>query len=201
MMVILNLFLTFLKIGSLTFGGGYAMIPILTDEVLAQGWLTESEIINFIAISESTPGPIAINMATFVGSTVGGVAFNSLFGKFIGAFFATLGVVLPSFVIILLIVSLINNLLKFKGVDAFLKGVRPIVVGLIVTVGITIFLSVVLSFTTINSKINFDYKSLIIFGLIAIMNFVYKKITKKKPSVILLICVSAVLGIIFYGLF
>ena len=201
MMVILNLFLTFLKIGALTFGGGYAMMPILTDEVLAQGWLTESEIINFIAISESTPGPIAINMATFVGSTVGEVAFNTLFGKFIGAFFATLGVVLPSFIIILLIVSIIKNLLKFKGVEAFLKGVRPVVVGLIVTVGITIFLSVVLSFTTINSTVNFDYKSLIIFGLIALINFVYKKITKKKPSVIILICISAVLGIIFYGLF
>ena len=201
MMVILNLFLTFLKIGALTFGGGYAMIPILTDEVLSQGWLTESEIINFIAISESTPGPIAINMATFVGSSVGGVAFNTFFGKFIGAFFATLGVILPSFVIILLIVSLINNLLKFKGIEAFLRGVRPIVVGLIVTVGITIFLSVVLSFTTIDSKINFDYKSLIIFGLIALINFIYNKITKKKPSVIILICISAVLGIIFYGLF
>ena len=201
MMVIFNLFLTFLKIGALTFGGGYAMIPILTDEVLAQGWLTESEIINFIAISESTPGPIAINMATFVGSSVGGVAFNTLFGKFIGAFFATLGVVMPSFIIILLIVSILNNLLKYKGVEAFLKGVRTVVVGLIVAVGITIFLSVVLSFTTINSKINFDYKSLIIFGLIALINLVYKKITKKKPSVILLICVSAVLGIIFYGLF
>lgn len=201
MMVILNLFLTFLKIGALTFGGGYAMIPILTDEVIARGWLAESEIINFIAISESTPGPIAINMATFIGSTVGGVAFNTLFGKFIGAFFATLGVVLPSFIIILLIVSIINNLLNFKGVEAFLKGVRPVVVGLIVAVGIIIFLSVVLSFATINSTVNFDYKSLIIFGLIALLNFIYKKIAKKKPSVILLICVSAVLGIIFYGLF
>lgn len=201
MMVILNLFLTFLKIGALTFGGGYAMIPILTDEVLAQGWLTESEIINFIAISESTPGPIAINMATFVGSSVGGVAFNTLFGKFIGAFFATLGVVMPSFIIILLIVSILNNLLKYKGVEAFLKGVRPVVVGLIVAVGVTIFLSVVLSFTTINSTVNFDYKSLIIFVLIALINFVYRKITKKKPSVILLIGISAVLGIIFYGFF
>ena len=119
----------------------------------------------------------------------------------IGAFFATLGVVLPSFIIILLIVSIIKNLLKFKGVEAFLRGVRPVVVGLIVAVGITIFLSVVLSFTTINSTVNFDYKSLIIFGLIALINLVYKKITKKKPSVILLIFVSAVLGIIFYGLF
>lgn len=201
MMVILNLFLTFLKIGALTFGGGYAMIPILTDEVLAQGWLTESEIINFIAISESTPGPIAINMATFVGSSVGGIAFNTLFGKFIGAFFATLGVVMPSFIIILLIVSILNNLLKYKGVEAFLKGVRPVVVGLIVAVGITIFLSVVFSFTTINSTVNFDFRSLIIFVLIALINFVYKKITKKKPSVILLIGVSAVLGIIFYGFF
>ena len=200
MMVILELFLTFLKLGVLTFGGGYAMIPLLSDEVLSHGWITESELINFIAISESTPGPIAINMATFVGSNVGGAVFSSLFGKFLGAFFATLGVVLPSFIIILLIVSILKNLLKYKGVQAFLMGVRPVVVGLIVAVGVTIFLSVVLSFTNINSNLNFDYKSLIIFGLIALIHFFYKKITKKKPSVILLISVSAVLGIIFYGL-
>ena len=200
MMVILDLFFTFLKLGALTFGGGYAMIPLLSDEVLAHAWITESELINFIAISESTPGPIAINMATFIGSTVGNLTFNTFFGRILGAFFATLGVVLPSFVIILLIVSIMNNLLKYKGVQAFLKGVRPVVVGLIVAVGLTIFLSVVLSFTSINSTISFDYKSLIIFALIVLINFVYKKFTKKKPSVLILIAISAILGILFYGL-
>ena len=103
-MIYLKLFLTFLKIGAFTFGGGYAMIPLIRDECLKSGWLTEDELLNFIAISESTPGPIAINMATFVGSSQAG---------FWGSFLATLGVVLPSFVIILLIASLVKNLLKF----------------------------------------------------------------------------------------
>ncbi|MBP5686918.1 MAG: chromate transporter, partial [Clostridia bacterium] len=79
----LDLFLTFLKIGAVSFGGGYGMIPMLTEEVISHGWLTESEILNFIAVSESTPGPIAINMATFVGASQGGP---------LGAFLATLGV-------------------------------------------------------------------------------------------------------------
>ena len=94
MPILLDLFLTFLKIGAVSFGGGYAMIPLLTDEVLAHGWLTSSEILNFIAVSESTPGPVAINMATFIGASQGG---------FLGALLATLGVVLPSFIIILII--------------------------------------------------------------------------------------------------
>ena len=93
-MKFLILFLTFFKLGIMTFGGGYAMIPLLTDEVLSQGWLTSDEILNFIAVSESTPGPIAINMATFIGASQYG---------FIGALLATLGVVLPSFIIILII--------------------------------------------------------------------------------------------------
>ena len=113
MMQMLILFLTFLKIGALSLGGGYGMIPLLTDEVVSHGWMTETEVLNFIAVSESTPGPIAINMATFIGATLGGDVFaGSFFGKLLGAFFATFGVVLPSFIIILVIVALIKNLLK-----------------------------------------------------------------------------------------
>ena len=93
-MIFLKLFLTFFKIGLFTFGGGYAMLPLMQQEVLANEWLSESEIINFIAVSESTPGPFAINMATYIGSETGGI---------LGSVCATLGVVLPSFIVILLV--------------------------------------------------------------------------------------------------
>ena len=104
MSIYLLLFLTFLKIGAVSFGGGYGMISLVREEVLQHGWLTEEQFVNMIAVSESTPGPIAINMATFIGSMQAGIW---------GSVCATLGVVLPSFIIILLIASVINNFLKF----------------------------------------------------------------------------------------
>lgn len=192
MPLLLDLFLTFFKIGLFTFGGGYAMIPIITDEVIAHSWLVESEILNFIAVCESTPGPIAINMATFVGASQGGI---------LGAMMATLGVVLPSFIIILVIASLISGLMKFAGVNAFLKGVRPVVVGLIVSTGITMVLSVVLSLSSLsNLSVSFDWRALVIFISNAVLSIVYKKITKKGISPIILIIFSALLGMLFYGL-
>ncbi len=193
MPLLLDLFLTFFKIGLFTFGGGYAMIPIITDEVIAHSWLVESEILNFIAVCESTPGPIAINMATFVGA--------SQEGGILGAMMATLGVVLPSFIIILVIASLISGLMKFAGVNAFLKGVRPVVVGLIVSTGITMVLSVVLSLSSLsNLSVSFDWRALVIFISNAILSIVYKKTTKKGISPIILIIFSALLGMLFYGL-
>ena len=102
-MILLELFFTFFKIGALTFGGGYAMIPFVREQVLLHGWLTEEELLNMIAVSESTPGPIAVNMATFVGSNEAGI---------LGSIFATLGVVLPSFIIILIISALLKNFLN-----------------------------------------------------------------------------------------
>lgn len=107
-------------IGALSFGGGYGMISLVRETVLGRGWLTEGEFLSFIAVSESTPGPLAINMATFIGASQGG---------FWGALCATLGVVLPSFVIILLIASVLQNLMKYAGVNAVLGGVRPCVCG------------------------------------------------------------------------
>lgn len=190
-MIYLQLFLTFLKIGAVSFGGGYAMIPLVQDEVISQGWLNSEQILNFIAVSESTPGPIAINMATFVGASQGG---------FFGAICATLGVVLPSFIIILIIASVIKGLLKFAGVKAFLDGLRPVVVGLILGTAITIFMQVIFAFENIeNSAISFDYKALIIFSIIALISIITKKKTKKGISPILLIIISAILGLILYG--
>ena len=191
MPILLDLFVTFFKLGLFTFGGGYAMIPLLTDEVLSHGWLAQQEIMNFIAVAESTPGPIAINMATFIGSSQAG---------FWGAVLATLGVVLPSFIIIILIASVVTGLMKYGGVKGFLSGVRPVVIGLILATGITMFITVILGLNHVGQKLEFDWKALVIFGIIAVTNFIYKKFKKKALSPILLILISAVLGIIFYGL-
>ena len=124
----IRLFWNFLMIGALSFGGGYGMISLVRETVLSNGWLTESEFLSFIAVSESTPGPLAVNMATFVGSSQGG---------FWGALVATLGVVLPSFLLLLLIAAVLRNLMKYRGVEAFLSGVRPCVVALILATAVT----------------------------------------------------------------
>lgn len=191
MPLLLDLFLTFLKIGVVSFGGGYAMIPIVQDEVISHGWLTESQIMNFIAVSESTPGPIAINMATFVGASQGG---------FFGAVLATIGVVLPAFVIILIVASLIKGLLHFAGVKAFLGGVRYVVIGLITVTGISMLVSVLIGVSKVTDAVSFDYKALIILAIITLIYLGYKKKKKKTISPIILILISAVLGIVFYGL-
>lgn len=198
-MIFLQLFWTFFKIGLFTFGGGYAMIPLVTDEVLSNGWLTYEEVMNFIAVAESTPGPIAVNMATFVGASQGAL-FGGFGFRLLGAICATLGVVLPSFIIILLIATLIKGLLNIAGVKAFLDGVKPVVVGLILGTAILLILSVMLSLSSIGEAVVFDWKALVIFAIVALIHIIYKKITTKKISPIILIIISAVLGIIFYGL-
>ncbi len=190
-MILFELFITFFKIGALTFGGGYAMIPFVREQVLAHGWLTEEELLNMIAVSESTPGPIAVNMATFVGSEQAGI---------LGSACATLGVVLPSFIIILIISALLKNFLKYKGVKAFLSGVRPAVVSLILGTAITLFLSILLGIGNGNFAFNIDFKGIVIFEIIVGIAIVFKNKMGKKPSPILMIAISACLGMIIYSL-
>ncbi len=191
MNVLLLLFLTFLKIGAVSFGGGYGMIPLITEECVKNNWLTEEEVINFIAVSESTPGPIAINMATFIGSSQGG---------FWGAVLATIGVVTPAFCIILLIATIVRNLLKYRSVQAALGGVRPAVIGLIVATAITLFLSVVFNLKTVKSEFSFDWRALVIFAVTVVIHCVYKHFKKKKISPILLILISAAMGMALYSI-
>ncbi len=188
-MIYLELFLTFLKVGALSFGGGFGMIALIRESVVSSGWMTEAEFLNFVAVSESTPGPIAVNIATFVGSHQGGI---------LGAALATLGVVLPSFFIILVIVSLISNLLKFRAVEAFLSGVRPCIVALILSTVITLALSTLFSFSKIGDSFAPDIKGIVILGILFAVHFVYQKLTNKKPSLILMILLSAVMGILLY---
>ncbi|MBE6593444.1 MAG: chromate transporter [Ruminococcaceae bacterium] len=190
-MIYLSLFLTFFEIGLFTFGGGYAMISMIREKALLFGWLTEEELLNMIAVSESTPGPIAVNMATFVGSAQGGI---------LGSFVATLGVVLPSFIIILLISALIHNFLKYKGVQAFLGGVRPCVIALILATAATMFLSTLLGVTTVSKGFAPDLRGLVILAILVAIALIFKKIKKKKPSPILMILVSAGLGMLIYSI-
>ena len=190
-MIYLELFLTFLQIGAFSFGGGYGLISLIREKVLMHGWLTEEELLNMIAVSESTPGPIAVNMATFIGSAEGGV---------LGSILATLGVVLPSFVIILIIAALIRNLLKYGGVKAFLSGIRPCVVGLILATAVTMFVSTVFGFSNIGDAAAIDFKGLIIFVIIIAVALAIKNLFKKRPSPILMILFSAVLGMLLYGI-
>ena len=133
-MILLELFWTFFKIGAFTFGGGYAMLPLIQAEVAAHGWMGAEELVNVVAVSESTPGPFAVNISTFVGTRLAGIP---------GAVCATLGVALPSFIIILIVAKCFA---RFKGsriVQGCMAGLRPAVVGLIATallsVGQTVF--------------------------------------------------------------
>lgn len=189
MMIYLELFLTFLKIGAVSFGGGYGMISLIREEVLSFGWLTEEQLINFIAVSESTPGPIAVNMATFIGSSQGGIA---------GAIVATLGVVLPSFIIIVIIAALLKNILKYAGVQATLGGIRPAIAGLVLATALIMFLSSVFSVKTTESVFSFDWIALIILAVLAMIAVGYKLIRKKNFSPIILIIIAGVLGVICY---
>lgn len=186
-MIYLTLFLTFLKIGAVSFGGGYGMISLIRETVLANAWLTEEEFLNFIAVAESTPGPLAVNMATFIGSSQAG---------FLGALTATLGVILPSFVIILLIAALIKNLLKYAGVKSVLAGIRPTIVGLILTTALTMFVTQIFGFTSLGDAFAFDWRALVIFLVIAALSLIYGAVKKKPFSPILLILLSGALGII-----
>lgn len=189
-MIYLKLFLTFFEIGAVSFGGGYGMVSLIREKVLLNGWLTEAGFLDIIAVSESTPGPLAVNMATFVGSSQAG---------FFGSVCATLGVVLPSFIIILLIAAALKGLMKYAGVQAFLSGVRPCVVALISATAITIGLSSFFSIKTVHDTPKVDFGSLAVFAVIAVFALVFKKIKKKLPSPIFMIVLSAFLGIFVFG--
>lgn len=165
----LNLFLTFLRIGAFTFGGGYAMIPLIHREIVEnKKWLKEKDMLDIIAVSESTPGPFAVNSATFVGYQVGG---------FIGSSLATLGVVLPSFIIIFAISFILKQFEHLEVVKYTFHGIRAGVFVLILSACYSMFRAC--------RKDIFNY-ILIIFALIAVAFF--------NVSAILVLIICAVVG-------
>lgn len=180
-MIYLELFLTFFKIGLFTIGGGYAMLPFIQADVVAHGWMAEKDIVNFIAVSESTPGPFAINISTYVGAEMGGV---------LGALCSTLGTVLPSFIVILIVAHYFEKFKSSKIVKAAMSGLKPAVIGLIgsavVSVGMTALFPDGIGMDVFK---NTDfYVSLVIFAVMLVL-----ALKKKHP--ILIICLSAVAGI------
>ena len=190
-MAFLELFLTFFTIGAVTFGGGYAMLPMIQEQVgLRWGELiSEESLVNFVAVSESTPGPFAINMATYVGSTVGG-QYGGVMMSVFGSFCATMGVVLPSFVIILIVAKCYEKFKTNRIVKGCMTGLKPAVVGLIgsaiISVVITVFFPA--GWTISAFKDVSFYVSLAIFVTMVILAF-------KKVHPIIIICLSAVIGI------
>ena len=176
-----TLFLTFLKIGAFTFGGGYAMLPLIQSEVARHGWMTNAQLVDFVAVSESTPGPFAVNISTYVGMVTGGP---------LGAVCATLGVVLPSFFIILLVARCFVRFQSSRVVQGCLSGLRPAVVGLIAaavaSVGLTVFFPG--GFHLASVQIPGILVALGIFLLSLILVF-------RKVHPIVVICLSGLLGI------
>lgn len=181
-MIYLELLFTFLKIGAFTFGGGYAMLPLIQEEVVSRGWMGQQALVDFIAVSESTPGPFAVNIATYIGSETGGL---------FGAICATLGVVLPSFIVILLVEKCFEKFKNSRIVNGCMAGLKPAVVGLIgaaaLSVAATVFIPGGFSMAVMTDDA--FYCSLAIFTVSMILAL-------KKTHPILIICLSAILGII-----
>lgn len=188
-MIYLRLFLGFLKVGFFAFGGAYAAIPFIRETVLSYGWLSDDTLSYIIALSESTPGPVMVNTATYVGAAKGGI---------LGAAIATFAVVLPAFIIILLIMVVFKALLKSACFGAVLSGLRSAIIGIIAATGV--FMTYKNIFALSGARITgVDLKTLIFTLLLAAAYFAAKSFSKKKISPVLLIAVSAAAGIAVYG--
>lgn len=183
-MILWELFLGFLQVGAFTFGGGYAAVPLIRDLVLRHGWLTEESLTAMIAVSESTPGPIMVNMATYIGSSQAG---------FPGAVAATAAVVLPSFAIIVLIAALMKGAVKNRYVQAALRGLKACVVGIILATG------GLMTAERCFGNCQADWRAV---GIAAVLGaiLVGARLLKKKVPPVALIGLSAVFGILVYGI-
>lgn len=189
-MIYFQLFYTFFLIGLFTFGGGYAMIPMIQEQVVSKGWISESNLTDFIAVSEATPGPFAINISTFVGNSVGGT---------FGAICATIGVILPSVIIIIIIAMIMKKFIKNKYVQGALQGVRPIVLALILSTALVLLIKVMLfRGNSFKGEWEFDLRSFTLLIILSGILFTYKKVRKKSLGAIKLLGISALLGIIIF---
>lgn len=179
-MIWLELFWGFLKVGLFAFGGAYGAIPLIRDVVLSYGWLSDETLTYMIAVSESTPGPIMVNLATYVGSSQAGLP---------GAILATTAVVLPSFLIILLLMVALKTAIRNKYVQAALRGLKPCMIGIVLATGIYMILK-----NCVPSN-RFDTRNVIVTAVLLLLLYGSKYVLKKKISPILLIIVSAGIGI------
>ncbi len=185
-MIYLELLISFLKIGLFSFGGAYGAIPLIQDAVVANQWADEEMFANLVALSESTPGPIMVNMATYIGSRQAG---------FWGALLATTGVVLPSFAILLVVTIIFQNILKHKNMQAILKGIKPCLMGVILATGV----SMAITLCTTQPSFSIDMTSCAIFSFLLMTVILYSAIRKREFPPIALIVLAATFGCFFYG--
>ena len=182
-MIYLNLFWEFFVTSCFTFGGAYGAIPLIRDMVLGNGWLTEERLTYMIAVGESTPGPIMVNLASYIGYHQGGV---------LGSAIATFAVILPAYLVILLVLGILKNAIKNPYVQAVLRGLKPCVTGIVLATGIYMVLQ--------NCLLpSFDLRSMVVTGILGAILIAYRLIFKKKLSPLVLIGISACLGIIVFS--
>lgn len=191
-MIFFELFYVFFLIGLFTFGGGYAMIPMITTEVVGRGWVDANVLTDFIAVSEATPGPFAINIATFIGSQTAGI---------FGSICATIGVILPSLIIILLIAFALSKFMKNRYVKGALNKVQPIVIALITYTAISLLVNTIFfNKQGVNyNALSFDIKSIVLLIVISSFMYIYKRVNKKALSPIYLLLLSGFLGALLFS--
>ena len=183
-MIYLELLIGFLKVGLFSFGGAYGAIPLIRDVVLSYGWISDETLTYMIAVSESTPGPIMVNLATYIGYHQGGV---------LGSAVATFAVILPAYLVILLVLGILKNTIKNPYVQAVLRGLKPCVTGIVLATGIYMVLQ--------NCLLpHFDLRGMIVTGILGAILIAYRLIFKKKLSPLVLIGISACLGIIVFSI-
>lgn len=185
-MNVLSLFLEFLKIGAFAFGGAYGAIPLIREAVLSRGWMDEAQLMNLLGISESTPGPIMVNAATMTGFGQGGI---------IGAAVATVGVILPSFLIMLIVPRLQKKWSGHRVIRLAMRGIKPCLAGVICATGIHLAVELLL---TQNTDARFDALTLLSLGILCFLSFAWQKFKQKPVSPIILIVIAAVLGMIVF---
>lgn len=202
-MIFLRLYWEFFKVGLFTFGGGYGAIPLIRDAITANPWMgVDGDMFSYIiGVAESTPGPIMINTATYVGTVAGGSGISAAFG----AFCATLGAATPSFIIILLIASLLKDFMEKKGTRTVLDTIKPCVVGIILSTGVYFLLSGLVPYINtvvsdgLTEKLVPELRTVIMFAIVFAVRSLWRFWKKKPISPILSIAVAAVFGMIVYG--
>ena len=195
-MIFLRLFIEFFKIGLFSVGGGMATLPFLYELSEKTGWFTSSDLANMVAVGESTPGPIGVNMATYVGFTAGGQAGLGVFGALLGAVITTIGLIAPSIIIILVISGFLNKFRENKFVDAAFYGIRPASVALIVSALVLLCQTVFLNMPEVITEFSFiDNINWLALALGAIIFISSNRLKKVHP--IAFIGIGAVAGIVF----
>lgn len=186
-MILFELFLGFLKVGCFSFGGAYAAIPLIKDVVTAYGWIDAEMLAYMIAVSESTPGPIMVNIATYIGYSQAGV---------LGALVATIAVVFPAFLIVILITKILSKAIDNIYIQAVLRGIKPCIIGIILETGLWMAINNLFK----EGNTGLDIRALIITVILTAIYFGQNKIIKRRISPIMLICISAFLGAIGYSI-